>query len=283
MQNTKLENLEAIALIVLVMTNKIILNLPKTILSTTGTSAWLNTIYISIITLLVVIIILSLFKNFPGYDILDVTNYLGGKILKTVIGSLYIIFFLANAVLILRSFSESIKIIFADEFGFCLGVSHSQIPFVHEFNLDDISLKILTLLQENARMTYTEIGQKIKMASTSVKERVQKMEDVGIIKKYTVELDNEKLGYPINAIITLSCAGAYTPKEQVIVDMLSEYRQVLEVLRISGKNDFLIKVCVKSMDEYKEINDKLGKFGQIETSFVVTSFINNTSIDLSKK
>ena len=154
---------------------------------------------------------------------------------------------------------------------------------MQNFNLDDISIKILALLQENSRMTYTEIGQKIKMASTSVKERVLKMEDMGIIKKYTVELDNEKLGYPINAIITLSCIGAYTPKEQVIVDMLSEYCQVLEVLRISGKNDFLVKVCVKSMDEYKEINDKLGKFGQIETSFIVTSFINNTSVDLSKR
>ena len=115
----------------------------------------------------------------------------------------------------------------------------------------------------------------------AVKERIEKMEDSGVISQYTIKLDNEKLGYPINAIITLSCSGAYTPKEQVIVDMLSEYPQVLEVLRISGKNDFLVKVCVQSMEEYKEINDKLGKFGQIETSFIVTSFVNNPSIDLS--
>ena len=80
----------------------------------------------------------------------------------------------------------------------------------------------------------------------------------------------------------MSCSGAYTPKEQVIVDMLSVYPQVSEVLRISGKNDFLIKVCVRSMDEYKEINDKLGKFGQIETSFIVTSFINNLGVNISK-
>ncbi len=155
--------------------------------------------------------------------------------------------------------------------------------FRGKYNIDNISLKILGLLQENARMSYTEIGQKIGMASTSVKERIEKMEDAGIIKQYTITLDNEKLGYPINAIITLSCSGAYTPKEQVIVDMLSEYPQVLEVLRISGKNDFLVKVCVQSMDEYKEINDKLGKFGQIETSFIVTSFINNLGINLTKE
>ena len=126
--------------------------------------------------------------------------------------------------------------------------------FRGKYNIDDISLKILGLLQENARMSYTEIGQKIGMASTSVKERVQKLEDVGIIKKYTVQLDDEKLGYPINAIITLSCSGAYTPKEQVIVDMLSVYPQ----------------------------DDKLGKFGQIETSFIVTSFINNLGVNISK-
>ena len=154
---------------------------------------------------------------------------------------------------------------------------------MQKFNVDDISHKILGLLQENARMSYTEIGQKIGMASTSVKERIEKMEDAGVIKQYTIKLDDEKLGYPINAIITLSCSGAYTPKEQVIVDMLSVYPQVLEVLRISGKNDFLIKVCVRSMNEYKEINYKLGKFGQIETSFIVTSFINNLGINLTKE
>lgn len=152
---------------------------------------------------------------------------------------------------------------------------------MQKINVDNISLKILGLLQENARMSYTEIGQRIGMASTSVKERIEKMEDSGVISQYTIKLDNEKLGYPINAIITLSCSGAYTPKEQVIVDMLSEYPQVLEVLRISGKNDFLVKVCVQSMEEYKEINNKLGTFGQIETSFIVTSFVNNPSIDLS--
>lgn len=155
--------------------------------------------------------------------------------------------------------------------------------FQDKFNIDEISLKILSLLQENARMSYTEIGQIIGMNSTSIKERVQKMEDIGIIKKYTIQIDNEKLGHPINAIITLSCSGAYTPKEQVIVDMLSVYPQVLEILRISGKNDFLIKVCVQSMDEYKEINNKLGEFGEIETSFIVTSFMNDLGVNISKK
>jgi Lrp/AsnC family leucine-responsive transcriptional regulator len=151
------------------------------------------------------------------------------------------------------------------------------------FNIDEISFKILALLQQNARMSYTEIGEKIGMASSSVKERVLKLEENGIIDKYTIKINNKKIGYPIKAITLLSCQGAYTPKEEAIVKMLSEYHQVLEVVRITGKNDFFIKVCLQTMEESKEINDKLGKFGQIETSFIVTDFINNSDIDLSKK
>lgn len=112
MQGAKLENLEAVALIVLIMTNKIILNLPKTLLNQVGTSAWINTIYISIITILVILLVTRLFKNFPGHDILDVSNYLGGKFLKTLMAISYIILFIANAVLTVRSFSESIKIVY---------------------------------------------------------------------------------------------------------------------------------------------------------------------------
>lgn len=153
---------------------------------------------------------------------------------------------------------------------------------MQNFNIDEISLKILALLQKNARMSYTEIGQEISMTSSSVAERIKRLEEAQIIKKYTVQIDEQKLGYSIGAIITLSCTGPYTPKEKVIVEMLSEYHQVVECLRISGKNDFLIKLCVTSMDEYKKINNELGKFGQIETSFIVSDFINNQNIDVSK-
>lgn len=120
------------------------------------------------------------------------------------------------------------------------------------------------------------------MTSSSVAERVKRLEETGILKKYTIQINEEKLGYPITAIITLSCSGVFTPKEQVITDMLSKYHQIIECLRVSGKNDFLIKLSLASMDEYKQINDELGRFGQIETSFVVSSYINNTAIDLSK-
>jgi len=158
-----------------------------------------------------------------------------------------------------------------------------MLNFKGKFNIDETSLKILGLLQENARTSYTEIGQKIGMSSSSVKERVQKLEETGVIEKYTVKLSNEKLGFPITAITLWKCADAYIPKEQMLVDILRKYPQVLEVLRITGKNDFMVKFCANTMEECKEITDKLGRYGQIETSFVVTSFVDNSDINFTSK
>lgn len=56
-----------------------------------------------------VLLIVYLFKNFPDADIIDVSEYLGGKCLKAILALLYVVFFIANAVLVVRSFSESIK------------------------------------------------------------------------------------------------------------------------------------------------------------------------------
>lgn len=112
MNLSKLENLEAIALIAVIMINKIILNFPKNVISSTGSSAWLNTIYISIIATIFAYLIVRLFKNFPNLDILDISNYLGGKFLKVLIGIIFIMLFLIISVLLIRNFSESLKIIY---------------------------------------------------------------------------------------------------------------------------------------------------------------------------
>lgn len=154
--------------------------------------------------------------------------------------------------------------------------------FTQKNNIDEISLKILAILQKNARISFTEIGKEINMTSSSVAERVKRLEETGIIKKYTVQLNEEKLGFPITAIMLVSFAGVFSRQEKDIVDVLSKYYQVIECLRITGRNDFLIKIIVNSMDEFKVINDEVAKFGQVETSLVVTDFTNNASIDVEK-
>lgn len=114
MNSEKLGLMEAIGLIVIVMVDKIILNTPKEIISTMGSSAWLNILYISIIAILIAWFIAFLYKKFPGKDILDICEFLGGKALKIVFGIMSIILILLVSSYVVKNFSETLHLIYFD-------------------------------------------------------------------------------------------------------------------------------------------------------------------------
>ena len=64
------------------------------------------------------------------------------------------------------------------------------------FKLDDKDKQILNLLQENSRLSYTEIGNELDISEATVRYRVKKLVDAGVISKFTVLLDPRKIGYP---------------------------------------------------------------------------------------
>lgn len=111
----KIGKFEAIAIITMIMINEIILNLPNSIIVDIGTSSALNIIYISIIAILFCLLICKLFKNFSGKDILDISEIVGGKFLKILIGILYVLFFIFISGTLLRYLANSLKIIYFDE------------------------------------------------------------------------------------------------------------------------------------------------------------------------
>ena len=112
MPDRKIGNIEAICLVLTIMINHIILNLPKNLIATTSSSSIINIIFISIIALGIVFLICQLLKRFPSFDILDVSKFLGGKWLKIIIGILFIAYLIFTMSILLRSFSEGLKIIF---------------------------------------------------------------------------------------------------------------------------------------------------------------------------
>lgn len=112
MENTRIGKLESISFVLTIMINHIILNSGKTIISSTSSSALINTLYICIIALILSYIFYKLLNKFPSFDILDISNFLGGKIFKVIIGILffgYFIFFSSN---LLMNFTYSLQIIY---------------------------------------------------------------------------------------------------------------------------------------------------------------------------
>lgn len=112
MENTRIGKSEAIALIITIMVNHAVLDITKTIVSTTDSSTLLNTIYISIIALILSYIIYLLLNKFPTFDILDISNFLGGKVLKAIVGVLFFAYFIFFSATLLKSFAYCLQIVY---------------------------------------------------------------------------------------------------------------------------------------------------------------------------
>ena len=112
MENTKIGNKEAIALLVTIAFNHIIMNITKSIIETTASASLLNILYVGIITIIFTSIICYFLNKFPTLDLIDISEYLGGKLLKWIIGLLFIGYFIFFAGTLLNLFSYCLEIIY---------------------------------------------------------------------------------------------------------------------------------------------------------------------------
>jgi DNA-binding Lrp family transcriptional regulator len=115
-------------------------------------------------------------------------------------------------------------------------------------SLDTLDWQILQAIQENSKQTYSEVGRRLGVAHSTVYDRIRKMEKSGIIKKWTVDIDLEKIG--INYIT--ACMTVYTdPKEsENVAKRLSEAKEVLEVsMSLSEELLIIAKVFARDQEE----------------------------------
>ena len=116
MNYTKLGNFEAICLIVILFINHIVLNLPQMIIDNSGTASIINCVYILILVLIFAILVAKLLKRFTGLDIIDISEYLGGKFLKILIGILCIAFLVIETAFLTRMFSKNLLLIYFENY-----------------------------------------------------------------------------------------------------------------------------------------------------------------------
>jgi DNA-binding Lrp family transcriptional regulator len=121
--------------------------------------------------------------------------------------------------------------------------------------LDDVDRVILSLLQRNAKMTFAEIGKKLNMAHSTVYDRIQRMEQHEVIKKYVAFVDQEKLGImQVTALMSI----VTDPKEtENIAKKITRFDQVLEVSTAFSEEIIIAaKVVAKDQTELQSFISK---------------------------
>ncbi|CAN7156077.1 Lrp/AsnC family transcriptional regulator [Bosea sp. LjRoot9] len=132
--------------------------------------------------------------------------------------------------------------------------------------LDPTDIAIIEALQADGRIAISELGRRIGLSQPATSERVKRLEERGIIAGYGARIDPTSLGLCMMAIIRLR-----TTHENIrpCLKQFSEMPQVMEVLRLTGEDCFLLKVLVPSPGELETIVDSIARFGAVTTSLVL--------------
>lgn len=116
MNYTNIRNFEAICLLLILGINHIVLNASDIIVTEKASASILNVLYILVLILIIAMLILKLFQRFRDYDILDISEYAGGKTLKILIGILSIAYLLIEAGLLTSSFSQNLLLVYFSQY-----------------------------------------------------------------------------------------------------------------------------------------------------------------------
>lgn len=134
--------------------------------------------------------------------------------------------------------------------------------------LDDVNRQLLYELQVNPRVTMSALARKVSMSAPAVTERVQRLEQAGVITGYRVEIDPAALGLPVAAFARIRPTPGQLPK---IAALAKRSPEVSECHRITGEDCFLLKVHAPTIEALEEILDRFLVHGNTVTSIVVSS------------
>ena len=148
--------------------------------------------------------------------------------------------------------------------------------------LDQKDLLLLKLLQENSRISASEVGEKLNLSVPAASERIKKLLEGGYIKKFTAQLDSKKLGYDLTAFISVDSASSSHYED--IVERSNENDFVLECHSVTGEGSHLLKIRLKTSTDLESLLSEIqGWPGVIRTHtwVVLSSF--KESLDLKIK
>ena len=142
--------------------------------------------------------------------------------------------------------------------------------------MDKIDLKLIKLLQENARYPLKHLAEQVYLSTPAVSSRIEKLEQAGVIQGYSVKVNKLKLGFNITAFINLEV----DPKEKsVFYPFIYNCPNVLECNCVTGKYSMLLKVTFHTTMELDSFIGKLQKFGNTETQIVFSTAVENRGIE----
>lgn len=151
--------------------------------------------------------------------------------------------------------------------------------------LDAIDIRLLELLQSDAKMNVKEIATRLNMTKTPIYERMRRYEKEGIIEKYVAVIDRNKVSKSMVVFCSVSLESQKLDDLKKFSSAIREIPEVMECFLMGGANDFLLKVVVSDLNAYHHFSSgklaALPNVGQIQSSFVLNEIKRSSVFPLS--
>jgi Lrp/AsnC family transcriptional regulator, leucine-responsive regulatory protein len=141
--------------------------------------------------------------------------------------------------------------------------------------LDATNLRLLDELQGDARLSLAELGRRVGLTAPAVAERLQRLEERGVIRGYRADVDPRALGNALTAILRIRPAPR---RLQVVAEVARETPEVVECHRVTGEDCYYAKLHVRDVEELERVIDRFTPYGQTTTSIVQSSPVAGRSI-----
>ncbi|WP_080873696.1 Lrp/AsnC family transcriptional regulator [Oceanobacillus timonensis] len=124
--------------------------------------------------------------------------------------------------------------------------------------LDNIDVQILQLLSENSRIQWKDLGKQIHMTGQAVGNRIKRLEDNGVIKSYSIIVDEMKLGLSYTAFVIIYMK---TADHHAFLEFTNNQKEIVEVHRVSGEGCYHLQIKVRSQDQLNLVLNKILDYG----------------------
>jgi DNA-binding Lrp family transcriptional regulator len=153
------------------------------------------------------------------------------------------------------------------------------------YNLDPIDKQILLLLQQNSKMNIKEIGLKIGLTASPTYDRIKRLEKSGIIERYIVEINKEKVGLGLVVFCQVTLQVHSKSLITQFENAISKIPEVIGCFHIAGNFDYLLKIVTPNIKSYQLfLKNKLSvleSVSNVQSNFVMSTVKENSTLELT--
>jgi len=132
--------------------------------------------------------------------------------------------------------------------------------------IDDLDLKIIRSLREDARQSFRDLAEKLDVAEGTIYNRVNKLKEEGVLKKFIADVDYGKLGYDLSAVIGIISKGGHLPE---LEKELAKEKSITAVYDVTGEYDAVVVAKFKDRSELNTLVKRMNSMDYVERTYTM--------------